>query len=47
MHEPSKGIYSFEGQQDLVAFLKLANEIGLLAIARAGPYACGEWEFVS
>lgn len=47
VHEPSEGIYSFDGQQDLGAFLELANEIGLLVIARAGPYSCGEWEFVS
>ncbi len=47
VHEPSPGVYDFEGQQDLIRFLQLAQDIGLLVILRAGPYICGEWEFVS
>ena len=46
-HEPEQESYRFEGQNDLVGFLKTAHDIGLLAIVRAGPYMCGEWEFVS
>ena len=40
------GVFDFEGQQDLVKFVKTAQEAGLLVILRAGPYICGEWEFV-
>ncbi|XP_053323139.1 beta-galactosidase [Spea bombifrons] len=43
-HEPKPGIYEFSGDHDIVSFLQLANEIGLLVILRAGPYICGEWD---
>ena len=43
----SPGVYDFEGDKDLVAFIKLAQKTGLLVILRAGPYICAEWEFVS
>ncbi|KAM9307685.1 beta-galactosidase [Gastrophryne carolinensis] len=43
-HEPKPGIYDFSGDHDIEAFLKLANEIGLLVILRAGPYICAEWD---
>lgn len=45
-HEPEIGQYNFEGQRDFVQFIKLAQEVGLLVLVRAGPYICGEWEFV-
>ena len=46
-HEPEEGQYDFEGQRDFVQFIKQAQEVGLLVLLRAGPYICGEWDFVS
>ena len=45
MHEPRPGVYDFSGNNDLVAFLKLAQEEHLYVLLRAGPYSCAEWEF--
>ena len=45
VHEPVRGRYNFEGDADLVSFIELANSIGLLVIARPGPFICAEWEF--
>ncbi len=45
MHEPKEGTFRFEGMLDLVAFLRLAESIGLKAIVRPSPYICAEWEF--
>ncbi len=45
MHEPKPGVYDFTGNNDLVAFLKLAQEEHLYVLMRAGPYSCAEWEF--
>jgi beta-galactosidase len=44
IHEPSTGHYDFTGQNDLVAFIKAAQEEGLYVILRSGPYACAEWD---
>lgn len=44
-HEPEEGKWSFEGDRDLAAFLRTAQEVGLMVILRPGPYACAEWEF--
>jgi beta-galactosidase len=46
-HEPVKGEYNFSGDRDLVHFLDLANQTGLLVILRPGPYICAEWEMVN
>lgn len=43
-HEPKPGVFDFSGDHDIETFLKLANEIGLLVILRAGPYICAEWD---
>lgn len=43
-HESAQGIYNFTGDRDLVHFLDLANQTGLLVILRPGPYICAEWE---
>ena len=43
-HEPFPGLYNFDGDHDLVKFISIAQEVGLLVILRAGPYICGEWE---
>ena len=43
-HEPTPGVYDFDRDKDLVQFIQIAQEVGLLVILRAGPYICGEWE---
>lgn len=45
MHEPRRGEFFFEGRADLLAFLRLAERVGLKVILRCSPYMCGEWEF--
>lgn len=46
-HETETGVYNFSGDRDLVYFLQLAQEVGLLVILRAGPYICAEWDMVN
>lgn len=41
-HEPEPGVYHFLENYDLEAFLSEIKNQGLLAIARPGPYICGE-----
>lgn len=43
-HNPFPDVFRFDGDYDVVQFLKLAQEAGLLVVLRAGPYICGEWE---
>lgn len=43
-HEMEPGNYNFSGDRDLGAFLKAAQDAGLLVIVRAGPYICAEWD---
>ncbi|XP_034448858.1 beta-galactosidase [Hippoglossus hippoglossus] len=43
-HEESPGQYNFTGDRDLPHFLKVAQDVGLLVILRAGPYICAEWD---
>jgi beta-galactosidase len=45
LHEPEPGRFDFNGQNDLAAFLKIAQEEGLYVVLRPGPYVCAEWEF--
>ncbi len=45
MHEPRKGEFDFTGRFDIRRFIKTAQEIGLYAIVRPGPYICAEWDF--
>ncbi|MDR3345222.1 MAG: beta-galactosidase [Oscillospiraceae bacterium] len=45
LHEQYKGKFDFSGMLDIARFLKTAQEIGLYAIVRPGPYICSEWEF--
>lgn len=45
MHEPEPGKWVFSGNEDVVKFVKLAQEEGLWVILRPGPYVCAEWEF--
>lgn len=45
MHEPTEGIFNFEGGLDLRKFIQTAHEVGLYVILRPAPYICAEWEF--
>jgi beta-galactosidase len=44
LHEPQPGTYEFTGQQDVAAFIRMAQEEGLYVILRPGPYVCSEWD---
>lgn len=43
-HETGPGTWDFTGERDVSAFLDLAAEVGLLVVARPGPYICSEWD---
>lgn len=44
-HETQKGKFDFTtGSHDLGAFLQTAQDLGLYAILRVGPYDCAEWD---
>jgi beta-galactosidase len=45
VHEPQKGIYDFTGNNDIAAFVKMAQQEGLWVVLRPSPYVCAEWEF--
>lgn len=45
VHEPQKGKYDFSGNNDIAAFVKVAQEEGLWVVLRPSPYVCAEWEF--
>jgi beta-galactosidase len=45
VHEPQKGRFDFSGNNDIAAFVKLAQEEGLWVVLRPSPYVCAEWEF--
>ena len=44
LHEPSEGIFNFDGMLDLEKYIDIAAEYGLNVILRPGPYICAEWE---
>ncbi|GAB2849608.1 glycoside hydrolase family 35 protein [Hymenobacter ruber] len=44
-HEPQPGRYDFTGNNDVAAFVKMAQEEGLWVVLRPSPYVCAEWEF--
>ncbi len=44
-HETSPGKFDFTGQNDVAAFVKEAQSVGLWVIVRPGPYVCSEWEW--
>lgn len=39
VHEPEQGTYNFDGDADIVSFVKLVQETGLLLILRPGLYS--------
>ncbi len=43
--EPEPGQWDFTGGNDLAAFIRTAQRVGLWVIVRPGPYACAEWDF--
>ncbi|KAK6141946.1 hypothetical protein DH2020_024319 [Rehmannia glutinosa] len=45
LHEPVRGQYDFEGNKDLMKFVKLVKEAGLFVHLRIGPYVCAEWNY--
>ncbi len=45
LHEPKEGEFCFDGELDIVEFIKTATELGLYIILRPGPFICAEWEF--
>ena len=44
-HECVRGVYDFDGDNDVAAYLRCAQEEGLDVILRPGPYVCAEWDF--
>ncbi|KAH7656488.1 Beta-galactosidase protein [Dioscorea alata] len=44
-HEPRQREYNFEGNLDLIRFLKEIKNAGLYSVLRIGPYACAEWNY--
>ncbi len=44
VHEPQEGVFDFSGNNDIAAFVRMAQEEGLNVIVRPGPYICAEWE---
>src|SRR5205085_5369097 len=43
-HEGTEGVFTFNDNLDLDAWLSLCQELGMYAIVRPGPYVCAEWE---
>ncbi|KAF8777675.1 Beta-galactosidase like protein [Argiope bruennichi] len=41
-HEPEPGVYNFEGNYDLVKFIKTAQDLDMLVILRTGPFIDAE-----
>ncbi|KAK7291786.1 hypothetical protein RIF29_07206 [Crotalaria pallida] len=44
-HEPTRRVYDFNGNNDLIRFLKTIQEAGLYSVIRIGPYVCAEWNY--
>lgn len=45
LHEKTEGKFDFSGWLNLGKFIDMANDMGLYAIVRPGPYICSEWDF--
>ena len=39
-HEAKEGVYDFSGENDVIAFIEMAQKTGLLAIVRPGEFFC-------
>ena len=44
IHEQQEGQFDFTGNNDLRAFIQLAQKNGMYVILRPGPYVCAEWD---
>lgn len=44
IHEQKMGEFNFTDNNDIRAFVKLAQKNGMYVIVRPGPYVCAEWE---
>ena len=44
IHEPHKGQFNFDGDADIIKFIKIAHSVGLFVNIRPGPYICAEWD---
>lgn len=44
LHEPERGVFNFEDELDIEAYLRLAASLGFWVILRPGPYICAEWD---
>jgi beta-galactosidase len=45
VHEPQPGVFNFEGDADIRAFVEMIASEGMMCILRPGPYICAEWDF--
>ena len=45
LHEKEKGQFDFNGILNIVRYVRIAQELGLMVILRPSPYICAEWEF--
>lgn len=43
VHEPEKGKFNFEGNNDLVKFIRLIQSKGMFVTLRVGPFIQAEW----
>ncbi|KAH6828560.1 beta-galactosidase 7 [Perilla frutescens var. hirtella] len=44
-HEPVRRQYDFNGNLDLIRFIKTVQTEGLYVFLRIGPYVCAEWNY--
>ena len=44
LHEKQEGKFDFSNWLDVVKFVKIAQEEGLMVMIRPGGYICSEWE---
>lgn len=44
LHEKKEGEFDFTDWLDLGKYIDMANDMGLYAIVRPGPYICSEWD---
>ncbi|XXG85502.1 hypothetical protein AAC387_Pa11g0568 [Persea americana] len=45
IHEPQRGQYDFNGNRNIIRFLKTIQDAGLYVVLRLGPYVCAEWNY--
>ncbi|XP_048853660.1 beta-galactosidase-1-like protein 2 isoform X2 [Brienomyrus brachyistius] len=44
LHEPQRGVFVFQRELDLEAYISMAAEVGLWVILRPGPYISAQWD---